>query len=260
MSGSTGRHRTLNQTPWAVAGAFPTLPLAGQVHLWRAPLSLSPVHTGHHYELLSPDEKQRAAKFHYSTDRDHFINARGILRSLLGQYLNLPAAAIEFTYSAYGKPDLVTDTPLSFNVSHAGGYGLFGFTSGAPLGVDLEKTDESIEVERLVTRFFSPTEAAAVLAFPPDDQPAAFFRTWTRKEAFIKAHGGGLSLPLDQFSVTVDLGDSVKIRHIDWAPETVADWSLASFMVREGLPGAMVFGGEFWEDCFFDYQRPAQPA
>jgi 4'-phosphopantetheinyl transferase len=95
--GNPGRHRTLSQTPWAVPTSFPTLPHAGEVHLWRAGLSLDTVQTGRHYELLSSDEKQRAAKFHYTRDRDHFINARGILRSLLGQYLNLPAAAIAFT-------------------------------------------------------------------------------------------------------------------------------------------------------------------
>jgi 4'-phosphopantetheinyl transferase len=121
--------------------------------------------------------------------------------------------------------------------------------------VDLEKTDESIEVGRLTSRFFSPNEAATVLALSADDQPAAFFRTWTRKEAFIKAHGEGLSLPLDQFSVTVALEDAVEIRRIDWAPETVTDWSLASFMVRELLPGAIVLRGEFRECFFFDWRN-----
>ena len=254
MPGSPGRHRALSQTPWAVAGSFPTFPLDGQVHLWRAPLLLDPVQTGCHYGLLSPDEKQRAAKFHYPEDRAHFINARGILRSLLGQYLNLAATEVAFTYSAYGKPDLATEAPINFNVSHAGGYGLFGFTSGAPLGVDLEKIDESIEVERLASRFFSPIEAAAVLALSPHDRPAAFFRTWTRKEAFIKAHGEGLSLPLDQFSVTVPLDERVQLQRIGWAPETVGDWSLASFMVQEGLPGAVVLRGGLREYSFFDWQ------
>jgi 4'-phosphopantetheinyl transferase len=204
--------------------------------------------------LLSPEEKQRAAKFHYPEDRDHFINARGILRSLLGRYLNLPAGEINFSYAAYGKPDLATEGPLRFNISHAGGHGLFGFTSGAPIGVDLEKTDLSIEVERLASRFFSPTETTAVLALPPADQIAAFFRTWTRKEAFIKAHGEGFSLPLDQFTVTVALEEEVRIQRIGWAPETTGDWSLASFMVRRGLPGAVVLGEKLKEVCFFDWQ------
>jgi 4'-phosphopantetheinyl transferase len=203
--------------------------------------------------LLSPDEKQRAAKFHYPKDRDHFINARGILRSLLGRYLSLPAGEIAFTYSAYGKPDLATETSLNFNVSHAGGYGLFGFTSGAPLGVDLEKTDKSIEVGRLASRFFSPTEAATVLALPAGDQVAAFFRTWTRKEAFIKAHGEGLSLPLDQFSVTVDLEKVVCLKQINWAPETVEDWSMASFMVMEDLPGGLAVFGRITKLTFLDF-------
>ncbi|WP_020568326.1 4'-phosphopantetheinyl transferase family protein [Neolewinella persica] len=254
-SGNPGRHRTLSQTPWAVPAFFPTLPQTGEIHLWRANLSLDPIQTSHHYALLSPDEKQRAARFHYPEDRNHFINARGILRSLLGRYLDLPPTAISFTYSAYGKPDLAAEAPLSFNVSHAGGYGLLGFTSGPPLGVDLEKADESIEIERLASRFFSPTEAAAVLALPPTDQVAAFFRTWTRKEAFIKAHGEGLSLPLDQFAVTVDLDQDVGIQRVDWAPEAVDDWSLGSFMVREGLPGAVVLRGRYGEVFFFDREK-----
>lgn len=253
MPGSPGRHRALTQTPWAIAGSFPSLPQAGQVHLWRSPLSLEVVQTQQHYGLLSPDEKQRAAKFHYPEDRDHFINARGVLRRLLGQYLGISPAEVTFTYTKFGKPDLAIETQLKFNISHAGGYGLFGFTSGAPLGVDLEETDDSIEVQRLASRFFSPPEAAAVLALSPNDRPAAFFRTWTRKEAFIKAHGEGLSLPLHQFVVTVSLDAPVQFKQIDWAPEMVAEWSLTSFMVREELPGAVALGGKLQECCFFDF-------
>lgn len=254
MPGSPGRHRALSQTPWALADSLPSLPQAGQVHLWRSPLSLEAAQTQQHYGLLSSEEKQRAAKFHYPEDRDHFINARGILRRLLGQYLSISPTEIAFTFTEFGKPGLAIDTSLSFNISHAGGYGLFGFSSGAPLGVDLEKVDASIEVERLAVRFFSPTEAAAVLALSATDRPAAFFRTWTRKEAFIKAHGKGLSLPLDQFTVTVSLEDPVQFQRIDWAPEMVAEWSLTSFMVREELPGAVVLRGKIQGCSFFDFQ------
>lgn len=253
MPGSSGRHLSLAQTPWRACGVpLPELP-PGTVHLWRAALRQPPKVIAQHYELLSVEEKERAAKFYFPEDRDHFINARGILRYLLSRYLQVPAAAVSFQYSTYGKPSLTAETPLHFNVSHAGGYGLFGFTSGGSLGVDLEKTDESIEVKRLVSRFFSPDEAAEVLALPPDARPAAFFRTWTRKEAFIKAHGEGLALPLDQFAVTVPLDEPVEVRQIDWAPNQAGAWSLTSFMVQEELPGAMVVRGKLEELRFFNW-------
>lgn len=204
--------------------------------------------------LLSPDEHRRAERFHYPKDRSAFINARASLRRLLGSYLHRPPEAISFDYGAYGKPSLpeTEQTGLNFNLSHAGGYALIGFTTGQPIGVDLEAEDPSIEIERLTERFFSPEESRQVLALPAADRVPAFFRTWTRKEAFLKANGAGLSLPLEEFGVTVNLRKPVRIERIKWAPQEVNNWVLSSFMVTEGLPGAVVVGGRLEGLCFYD--------
>ena len=179
------------------------------------------------------------------------------MRSLLGTYHNLPAQHIQLTYGAFGKPALHPEhvSALRFNLSHAGGYALYGFASGAEVGVDLEREDLSIEVDSLVHRYFSPAEAQSILALPGRDRHAAFFRTWTRKEAFIKAHGQGLSLPLERFSVSVDLSSPVRLEAVDWAPEEVARWAMVSFEVAKGLPGAMVVersGGDLPDVKYFD--------
>jgi len=192
--------------------------------------------------LLPEDETERAAHFHFARDHDRYVIARANLRRLSGRYLGLPGKEVRFQYGEYGKPGFhsVHASRLTFNLSHAGDYALYGFTSGMAIGVDLEAEDHDIEVERLVHRFFSEREARAVLALPVEQRHAAFFRTWTRKEAFIKAHGQGLGLPLERFSVTVDLASPVRLEAVDWAPGQVNDWSMTSFEVAEGVPAAGV--------------------
>lgn len=208
--------------------------------------------------MLSSDELARAERFHYPKDRSAFVIARASLRWLLGNYLGCPPESLSFKYGTYGKPFLTGSErgKLNFNLSHAGGYALVGFTPGQPIGVDLEAEDPSIEIERLTERFFSPAESRQVLALPTADRVAAFFRTWTRKEAFLKAHGAGLNLPLSQFSVTVDLKEPVRVEQIGWAPEEAKNWAMASFMVREGLPGAIVVGGRLDALCFYGFALP----
>ncbi len=204
--------------------------------------------------MLSADELARAERFHYAKDRSEFIIARATLRWLLGKYLGRAPESLSFDYGTYGKPSLSATErdKLNFNLSHAGGYALVGITSGQTIGVDLEAENPGIEIERLTERFFSPAESRQVLALPVTDRVPAFFRTWTRKEAFLKAHGAGLNLPLEQFSVTVDLKEPVRVEQIGWAPEEARKWALASFMVAEGLPGAVVVAGQLDALCFYD--------
>ncbi|MEM9929908.1 MAG: 4'-phosphopantetheinyl transferase superfamily protein, partial [Bacteroidota bacterium] len=213
-------HQKLGATDWMPRQQV-VLPQPEEVHLWRIRLQAPPEQLQVDREMLAADEQARADKFHYLHDRNEFIIARATLRRLLGNYLDMPPASLVFQYSEYGKPELALDSQLQFNLSHAGSFALIGFTSDRAIGVDLEPVDNLIELARLTSRFFSPAEAQQVLQLPVAEQPPAFFRTWTRKEAFIKAHGQGLRLPLDQFAVTVALDAPLKIEQIDWAPETV---------------------------------------
>ena len=153
--------------------------------------------------MLAPDEAARAARFHFDRDRRRYIVARGTLRRLLEQYLNIDARLITMRNGPQGKPNLVGDA-LQFNVSHSGGVGLFAFCRDAAVGVDVEQIRPMADALALAGRFFAPEEQEMLSRAPADARDAVFFRVWTCKEAFIKALGEGLSHPLDAFSVAID--------------------------------------------------------
>ena len=210
------------------------------VHIWSADLDDPAFHDNALARLLSPGERDRAARFRYERDRRRFSTARGLLRALLGSYLNQNPGAIELTYGPSGKPKLrVAEPPLHFNVAHAESCALFGFARGAELGVDVEILRDLPELGEIAGRFFSPGEAERVLSTDGEDRVRAFFRCWTRKEAFIKALGDGLSRPLDSFAVTVE---AHRPPCIEWAvgePEPANAWSLHHLEPRPGYVGAV---------------------
>lgn len=150
--------------------------------------------------LLSPEERGRAARFRFDRDRAHFSVCRGTLRRLLGEALSLAPERIEFSYGAHGKPETAG---INFNVSHSGGFALIAISKRRVVGVDIERMDRSFADDRIPERFFSPGEVLALRALPQGDQLEAFFRIWTRKEAYLKACGLGLSLALDSFDVSL---------------------------------------------------------
>jgi 4'-phosphopantetheinyl transferase len=145
--------------------------------------------------LLAPDELSRAAQLRFDHDRNRYIACRGTLRALLG-------ARAPFAYGPYGKPRL-DGSAIRFNVSHSHGVGMIAIARGREVGCDIERIDPSFADEKIPGRFFSPYEVAALRALPKREQCEAFFRCWTRKEAFIKARGMGVSLALDSFDVTL---------------------------------------------------------
>nr|VFK39837.1 MAG: 4'-phosphopantetheinyl transferase [Candidatus Kentron sp. SD]VFK45289.1 MAG: 4'-phosphopantetheinyl transferase [Candidatus Kentron sp. SD]VFK80525.1 MAG: 4'-phosphopantetheinyl transferase [Candidatus Kentron sp. SD] len=186
-----------------------------EVHVWRAPLDLPDIRIGALRETLNEEELQRIGRFRFSRHRRRFTVARGILKGLLAGYLQKPAARIGFEYNQYGKPFLKSDKsaprartddpwdgPIEFNVSHSGEMALYAFSRNRRVGIDLEWTQRGIDdSERIVERFFSPREFAVFSRLPEYQKRTAFFGCWTRKEAYIKARGRGLSIPLDQFEV-----------------------------------------------------------
>lgn len=164
--------------------------------------------------VLSADERERAARFHFLKDREHFIAARGLLRLLLSRYLDLPPQQLSFSYSPYGKPALAGErdcTSLRFNVSHSHGVALYAFTLEREVGVDVEYIRQDVVGESIAEHFFSAQEVTSLRALPAGVQPQAFFNCWTRKEAFIKARGEGLSFPLDQFDVSLVPGEATAL-------------------------------------------------
>jgi 4'-phosphopantetheinyl transferase len=148
--------------------------------------------------LLSWEERERAQRFRFDRDRDRFIVCRGTLRELLDL-----RADQHFEYGAFGKPRLA-GSEMQFNVSHSHGVAMIAMARGREIGCDIERIDPAFADDNIPERFFSPYEVAALRAFPAEEQCAAFFRCWTRKEAYIKACGMGVSLALDSFDVTLD--------------------------------------------------------
>jgi len=184
------------------------------------------------WELLSCDERGRAEKFHYAEHRQHYIVARASLRRLLAERLCIDPRAVEFVETKYGKPRLAPvhrSADVEFNLSHSGTLAIYAFTSGRAVGIDVELIRQVPDADDLAERFFSPTEIAALRALPLDRRSLAFLACWTRKEAFIKALGQGLSCPLDAFDVTIDPDAPARIARIEARVDGVANWAMQAF-------------------------------
>jgi 4'-phosphopantetheinyl transferase len=218
---------------------------ADDVHLWRASLDCDASVLTRLQTTLSPDEMARAGRFVFPADRNHFVAARGILRELLGAYLTLPASTLEFRYGNHGKPALDPNASVSvlqFNLSHSGGLAIYAFSLGRRLGVDVEQIRSKLAGEDIARRYFAAREVEELQALAPLLRPEGFFLCWTRKEAYVKAHGAGLSLPLDSFTVSLTPGRAADLQAADQAR-----WSMVSLEPAPGFVAAIVVEGEKWQ-------------
>lgn len=198
-----------------------------EIHLWRLHLEVPEPDVARLATLLSADERERASRFHFARDRRHFIAARAGMRQILAGYAGEPPERLAFTYSPFGKPALVAEAaPLRFNLSHSGGYALLGVTTACEIGVDLERMRPLDDLLAIAGRFFARREFERLQALPAHQHSQAFFRCWTRKEAYIKAIGEGLSCPLDRFAVTFLPEEPVRIESIDGSRLAAAAWTL----------------------------------
>jgi 4'-phosphopantetheinyl transferase len=229
-----------------------------EVHVWRSALS-HPDAFALLEETLTDDEHTRAQRFHFARDREEFIVGRGVLRMLLAGYTRRAPRTIHFRYGLRGKPELAIKSnghALRFNVSHSHGLALFAFTFVRAVGVDIEQVNPSIEIESLASRFFSAAERARLQTLPPEMRLQAFFNCWTRKEAFIKARGEGLSLPLDQFAVTLAPDEPAAILSTAWDVSDAARWRVEALAPREGYIGAVAAEGHDWTLACWDWAAP----
>ena len=177
-----------------------------EIQVWTQSLSRTAEEVDFFRGLLSPDELERAGRFRFDENRREYIVARGTLRSLLAAYLCRPARDLTFVYSEYGRPSLMAESSagtLNFNIAHSGNLVLLAFAYGRRVGIDVERVRRNFVTSEIAERFFSAAEREALRQLPEEERHEAFFRCWTRKEAFIKALGEGLSHPLHQFDVTL---------------------------------------------------------
>jgi 4'-phosphopantetheinyl transferase len=221
--------------------------LAGDdVHVWRASLDQTPSRIESFLQNLAADERARAGRFHFERDRDHFIVARGVLREILGCYLNREPQRLSFCYNPYGKPALAGETDtgaIRFNVSHSHGLALFAVARGPEVGIDVERVRRNLAVADIAERFFSRREAAMLRHIPAEEQHQAFFRLWTRKEAYLKARGEGLSLLSDQLDVSPAPGEAEAVGS---AGRDLSRWSLQDLVPAPGYAAALAVAGRGW--------------
>ena len=211
------------------------------------PLDLPAAELGRLHGLLSGEEQSRAARFQFPLHRDRFIAAHGRLRELLAAQLGTAPAALQFDAAEHGKPHLSgpqAESGLQFNLSHSGNRGLVGWTDGRHLGVDIELWRPLSDERALVRRYFSPAENDAYEALAPAGRTRGFFECWTRKEAYVKAVGRGLGLPLDSFDVAFGAGREPALLRASTHAGNARHYALAAPQVPDGVSIAVFLEGE----------------
>jgi 4'-phosphopantetheinyl transferase len=220
----------------------------GTVDVWRIALDQQDDRLEHFRRILEPPELERAGRFHFDRHRRSFIVARGFLRSVVARYLKTEPETLKFEYGVYGKPALPTEHALRFNLSHSNQVALVAVTLDAEIGVDVEYIRSDFASEDIARRFFSRAEVEAFNALPQEQRLEAFFRCWTRKEAYIKAIGKGLSQALDAFDVTLAPGAPALLRADE---DDASRWLLRDIEVGEGYAGALAVERPVAEVRFF---------
>lgn len=195
--------------PWPAPPAAPALE-PGWVHVFCLRLDLPSARLAGLRGSLSPDELGRASRYRRAADGQHFIAARGQMREILAAYTGVAPASLRFSYNPHGKPALAGGEPR-FNLSHSAGLGLLAVALNQEVGVDIERLDRVVDYANIAARFFAPEEAAALRALPAASQARGFYNGWTRKEAYIKARGQGLAIPLDSFTVSLAPGEPPRL-------------------------------------------------
>jgi 4'-phosphopantetheinyl transferase len=214
----------------------------GTIDVWRIGLEVDAATQGQLRSRLSEDEQIRADRFRYDHHRDRFIVARASLRQLLGQYQQQDPADVQFHYGRHGKPGIAG---LEFNLSHSANLALLAVSRDRPVGIDLEWQKPVDELEKLTARFFTAGEHQRIIQVPVADRPLAFFRTWTCKEAYLKATGEGIG-QLKSLEVWVQPQQPPYFVH-------PPDWSVQELAPEQGFVGALVAPGMDWQARFWHY-------
>src|SRR5207248_192233 len=232
-----------------------------EVHTWCASLDVPPGTTARLHATLTPDERNRCARFHIERDRRRFIVAHGVLRDLLGRYLQTQPDRISFVYNAFGKPDLSPEfgSRLKFNLSHSAGFALIVIATASNVGVDLEYIREQSDYADIARHFFSADEVDYLITLPSHFYTETFFSCWTKKEAYLKACGEGLAIPLNSFSVPLTTDPAHTPVDLYVASKDIVPakrWSLYTLRPAPGYTGALVIEGTGWRLRQWQWKMP----
>lgn len=245
-----------------VAWSSPSSPLRldhNEVHIWRAFLHLSSKELGSFNTLLAEEERSRAARFILERDQAHYTAAHGILRTLIGAYLKRAPASLRFMQGPQGKPTVVradSDPPILFNLSHSHDIAVFAVAHNREVGIDTEFMRPYLAGPRIAERYFSPREVSELNSLREEQRIEGFFLCWTRKEAYVKARGLGLQIPLSSFDVSLIPGTAATLRSDD-----ESRWDIEAFSPHAGYVGAVVAEGKDWSARYFEWasEHPALP-
>ena len=225
-----------------------------EVHLWKASLDVGIFELLSFVRVLSDDEQDRANRFYLQKHKNHFVAARGILRHILSRYLMADPGQLRFKYGPHGKPALdhtgVLGTNLRFNISHSKGLLLVVVSVERELGIDLEQIQPALVTKEIVTEVFSEQEQTRFCSVQPAIQPKMFFEVWTRKEAYLKARGIGLSVPLNQLEVLQSGDLSIRLELHD---DKASDWTIQSLDFGNEYSACLVVQGDGWTLKSFEY-------
>jgi 4'-phosphopantetheinyl transferase len=219
---------------------------ADEVHVWR-------VHVGRtaaeHASVLDADERRRADAFRLDRDRDRYVVTRGVLRMVLGRYLDRDPRRLRFCHGAHQKPALAhpgRDGSIRFNVAHSADLALVAVAWDREIGVDVERIRTGLAIDELAHHVFSPREVATLLSLTGAQRIRAFFDGWTRKEAYVKARGTGLARALTDFDVSLAPGEPARLLADRADPAETARWSLRDLPVGVGYAAALAIAATDW--------------
>jgi 4'-phosphopantetheinyl transferase len=216
--------------------------LAGRnIHVWSVHIDEPDTVSAPFERFLQSDERERADRYKFDHLRHSFVLVRGVLRILLGNYLGMSPGAIQFTYGPKGKPALPAPANVHFNASHSGGLAVFAFAQGCELGVDLERIRVLSDIQDIAERFFCPEEARELMSLGANEREHAFFHCWTRKEAYLKAIGDGLSASLDSFRVTLQPGHAARFIHIEHDTNAAEAWVLHDLQLAPDYAAGLAY-------------------
>jgi 4'-phosphopantetheinyl transferase len=229
---------------------------SNEVHVWRVFLDLTILQSESLPGILSSDELARAGQFRFERDQNRFIVARGMLRKILGHYLGMNPHKLRFEYTPNGKPILATNAgynTLHFNLSHSNAFALIAVTRGRNIGIDIEHIRDDVDAGQIARRFFSQEEISALERIHKDKQSEVFFQYWTRKEAFLKAMGDGVSFPMEQCDVSLINGRVLSPVRLLGDHRKSSGWYGQDLFPGHGYAAAIAVEGGDWDLSCWDY-------
>ena len=235
---------------------------AHEIHVWAARLDVSPATREHLAATLSLSEQERAARFHFERHRQRFTTARGLLRVLLGHYLERDPRELEFGYGAAGKPSLsgsASDKALQFNLTHSEDLALVAVTDAGQVGIDVERIRPMKDADEFVARFFSEREHASFKRLPESQKPTAFFTLWTRKEAWLKATGEGIAQSLNRVEVSFLPGEPARLLAVPDSLSQGSTWDLVNLSPAPGFAAALAIAASAPEVQCWWWRPHAEP-